>query len=78
MLGTFFVVCKYVCKYDVSRCMFSSYISVTNFHVGPQVKMQIAAKLKGRNAESNAGDCAHDDNINSEATVTPDTDPHGG
>ena len=40
--------------------------------------MQIAAKLKGRNAESNAEDCAHDDNINSEATVTPDTDPDEG
>jgi hypothetical protein len=37
--------------------------------------MQIAAKLKGHNAESNAEDYAHDDNIYSEATVTPDTDP---
>ena len=40
--------------------------------------MQIAAKLKGRNAESNAEDYAHDDNIYSEATVTPDTDPDEG
>ena len=52
--------------------------SVNNFHVGPQVKMQIAAELKGRNAESNAEDYAHDDNIYSEATVTPDTDPDEG
>ena len=40
--------------------------------------MQIAAKLKGYNAESNAEDYAHDDNIYSEATVTPDTDPDEG
>ena len=38
--------------------------------------MQIAAKLKGHNAESNAEDYAHDDNIYSEATVTADTDPY--
>ena len=44
---------------------------MTNFHVGPQVKMQIAAKLKGHNAVSNAEDYAHD----SEATLIPDTDP---
>ena len=40
--------------------------------------MQIAAKLKGHNAESNANDYEHDDNIYSEATVTPDTDPDEG
>ena len=53
-------------------------ISVTNFHVGPQVKMQIAAKLKGHNAESNAEEYAHDDNIYSEATAIPETDPDEG
>ena len=40
--------------------------------------MQIAAKLKGYNAENNAEDYAHDDNIYSEATVTPGTDPDEG
>ena len=40
--------------------------------------MQIAAKLKGRNAESNAEDYAHDDNIYSEASVTADTDTDEG
>ena len=40
--------------------------------------MQIAAKLKGHNAESNAEDYAHDDNIYSEATLIPDTDPDEG
>ena len=40
--------------------------------------MQIAAKLKGQNAESNAEDYVHDDNIYSEAAVTPDTDPDEG
>ena len=37
--------------------------------------MQIDAKLKGHSAVSNAEDYAHDDNIYSEATITPDTDP---
>ena len=49
-------------------------ISVNDFHVGPQVKMQIAAKLKGHNAESNAKDYAH----LSDATFSPDTDPDEG
>ncbi len=40
--------------------------------------MQFAAKLKGHNAESNAEDYAHDDNLYSEATVTPDIDPDEG
>ena len=40
--------------------------------------MQIAAKLKVHNAESNAEDYAHIDNIYSEATLIPDTDPDGG
>ena len=67
----------YVSTMQVGVC-FHFEISVNNFHVGPQVKMQIAAKLKGRNAESNAEDYAHDDNIYSEATVTPGTDPDEG
>ncbi len=58
------------------RCSFE--ISVNNFHVGPQVELQIAAKLKSHNAESNAEDYAHDDNIYSEATLTPDADPDEG
>ncbi len=40
--------------------------------------MQIVAKLKGHNAESNAEDYAHTDNIYSEATVIPDSDPDEG
>ena len=40
--------------------------------------MQIAAKLKGHNAESYAEYYAHDDNIYSDATVTADTDPDKG
>ena len=40
--------------------------------------MQIAAKLKGHNAESNAEDYAHDDNIYSEATLISDTDLEEG
>ena len=40
--------------------------------------MQIAATLKGRNAESNAEDYAHEYNIYSEVTVIPDTDPDEG
>jgi hypothetical protein len=40
--------------------------------------MQIAAKLKAHNAESNAENYAHDDNIYSEATLTPDTDSDEG
>ena len=40
--------------------------------------MQIAEKLKGHSAESNAEDYAHDDNIYSEATVTADTDSDEG
>ena len=67
----------YVSTMLVGVC-FHFEISVNNFHVGPQVKMQIAAKLKGRNAEINAEDYAHDDNIYSEATATPDTDPDEG
>ena len=40
--------------------------------------MQIAAKLKGHNAERNAEDYSHDDNIYSEATVISDPDPDEG
>ena len=40
--------------------------------------MQIAAKLKGHNAESNAEDYAHVDNILFEATLILDTDPDEG
>jgi hypothetical protein len=78
MLVTYILVCKYVCEYDVRRCMFSFEISVNNFHVGPQVKMQIAAKLIGHNAEHNAEDYAHDDNLYPEATITPGIDPDEG
>ena len=47
--------------------------------LGPQVKMQIAAKLKGHSADNNAEDYADDDdNIYSEATFLPDTDPDEG
>ena len=67
----------YVSTMRVGVCFYFE-ISVNNFHVGPQVKMQIAAKLKGRNAESNAEYYAYDDNIYSEATFTPDTDPDEG
>ena len=67
----------HVSTMQVGKC-FHLEISVNNFHVGPQVKMQIAAKLKGHNAESNAEYYAYDCNIYSEATATPDTDPYEG
>ena len=40
--------------------------------------MQIAAKLKGHNADNNTEAYAHDDNIHSEATLIPDIDPDEG
>ena len=67
----------YVSTMRVGVCFYFE-ISVNNFHVGPQVKMQIAAKLKCHNAESNAEDYVHDGNIFSEATLILDTDPDEG
>ena len=55
------------------RCNFE--ISVNNFHVGPQVKMQIAAKLKAT-MQKVMQKIMH--MIYSEATVIPDTDPDEG
>ncbi len=78
MLVTYILVWKYVCKYDVSRCMFSFWniwYQLSCWSAGEDANR---SEVESHNAESNAEDYAHDDNIYSEATVIPDTDPDEG